>query len=157
MTRLLAIDPGLSTGIVSGFYSDTEPFTVEGIYQPEGGAQGFLEWSKRNSDYDVYREDVVVVEKFVLSSGNEFVADLSGVPSEGIAMAFSHDPVVWQYRSQKSTVPDRVLKENDLWSSGADVGCQDARDANDAMIHALIYLRTIGHKPTLEKIYGGKA
>lgn len=50
MKTLISIDPGKSTGIVIGTYSDTEPFKLTHYFQFEGGAEGFLE--KVTSYYD---------------------------------------------------------------------------------------------------------
>lgn len=46
---LVSIDPGLSSGIAVGTYSDTEPFKLAHAFQIEGGVEGFL---KRVSHYD---------------------------------------------------------------------------------------------------------
>ena len=42
MKTLISIDPGLSTGVICGTYSDTEPFRVTHAFQIEGGVEGFL-------------------------------------------------------------------------------------------------------------------
>lgn len=42
MNTLISIDPGLSTGVICGTYSDTEPFRVTHAFQIEGGVEGFL-------------------------------------------------------------------------------------------------------------------
>lgn len=52
MTYILAIDPGLSSGIVLGEFSPTEPFERVSFWQVEGGLAGFLEWTDRNWGYD---------------------------------------------------------------------------------------------------------
>lgn len=43
MKTLISIDPGLSTGVIVGTYSDTEPFRVTHAFQIEGGVDGFLD------------------------------------------------------------------------------------------------------------------
>ena len=40
MTALVVIDPGLSSGICVGEYSDTEPFRPTHAFQIEGGLMG---------------------------------------------------------------------------------------------------------------------
>lgn len=42
MKTLISLDPGLSTGVICGTYSDTEPFRVTHAFQIEGGVEGFL-------------------------------------------------------------------------------------------------------------------
>lgn len=42
MKTLISIDPGLSTGLIIGTYSDTEPLRVTHAFQIEGGVEGFL-------------------------------------------------------------------------------------------------------------------
>lgn len=44
MTTLVSIDPGLSSGVFVGHYSDTEPLTRLGVFQFIGGVQGLLEF-----------------------------------------------------------------------------------------------------------------
>ena len=41
MKHLISIDPGWSTGLVIGTYSESEPFKVERAYQIEGGVEEF--------------------------------------------------------------------------------------------------------------------
>lgn len=43
MKTLISIDPGMSTGIAVGTYSDTEPFKLTHFFQIEGGVEGFIE------------------------------------------------------------------------------------------------------------------
>ena len=42
MTTLISIDPGISSGICVGTYSDTEPFQLTHVFQIEGGLKGFV-------------------------------------------------------------------------------------------------------------------
>ena len=43
MKTLISIDPGVSTGIAIGTYSDTEPYKLTHYFQITGGVEGFLE------------------------------------------------------------------------------------------------------------------
>lgn len=42
MTTLISIDPGTSSGIAVGTYSDTDPFKLTHVFQIEGGLKGFV-------------------------------------------------------------------------------------------------------------------
>lgn len=73
MTDLVVIDPGCSTGIVTGTYTDDTPFEVTGKYQVTGGLVGLVEFLNNNQiiSYEWVREladltvaQTVVVEKF---------------------------------------------------------------------------------------------
>lgn len=44
MTDLVVIDPGISTGIVTGSYTDDTPFEVTGKYQVTGGLMGLRDF-----------------------------------------------------------------------------------------------------------------
>lgn len=44
MTYLLSIDPGLSSGLVLGEYTDDTPYKRLAYWQVAGGLSGFLEW-----------------------------------------------------------------------------------------------------------------
>lgn len=146
MTTILALDPGAVTGFAIGSFSVRTPlrFIEEGVLTNETD----LHWLLNSTN-----QDITVAEKFVLSSGNQFVADLSGVRLEGLIEALRYD-VVWRLRSTKTQVPDSVLKEHNIWITGKQVGWTDGRDVNDAIIHALGHVAfTMHHKPTLEKYF----
>ncbi len=83
-----------------------------------------------------------------------FVADTEPLLIEGALSALHGGEIVWQLRSDKSLVEDSVLKDNGLWHTGKYVGWKDARDTNDAIIHALAYLKKNKHVPTLKKYWG---
>ena len=42
MKTLISIDPGMSSGIAIGTYSDTEPYKLTHCFQVKGGVEGFL-------------------------------------------------------------------------------------------------------------------
>lgn len=65
MTYILAIDPGLSSGIVLGKFSDTEAFERVAFWQVEGGLAGFLEWADRYWGYDHEDGYYYLVEPYV--------------------------------------------------------------------------------------------
>jgi hypothetical protein len=168
---LLSIDPGKSTGIALGVYGDTVPYIRIGYWQVEGGLEGFCRWYE---EHDAGMVDVVdhvitlfgqdgggskhtvqldkVAEKFTLSSGNQYVADLTPVEIEGALYAYGED-ITWQSRSDKALVKDAVLKKNGMWLTGRMVGCKDARDANDATIHALVHMMRKRHIPTVRHYF----
>ena len=54
MKTLISIDPGMSTGIIVGTYSDTEPFKVTHAFQIEGGVEGFLKEVRVSHGEDWY-------------------------------------------------------------------------------------------------------
>ena len=158
-TAVLSIDPGKQSGVALGIYGDYGYELVK-VWQISDGLQGFIEWWKETGHkVIVYREwaymkpIVVVCEKFVLRS-NQFVADTEPLLIEGALSALHNGDIVWQLRSDKSLVDDSVLKKNGLWHTGKQVGWKDARDTNDAIIHALAYLKKNKHIATLEKYWG---
>jgi len=144
---LISVDPGKSTGIAIGTFSETEPYKLYEIHQIPNGVEGFLYWLKTNPQF-LLNDLVWVSERFVLRSSNKFVADLEPVRIEGAMQALGLD-VVWQLRTDKMFVTDDLLKEHGLWQTGKQFGWKDGRDANDAIIHALAYLRKNKHMPTL--------
>lgn len=94
MTYILAIDPGLSSGIVLGKFSDTEPFERVAFWQVEGGLAGFIRWSLENWTFDsedcyyalmsngLYIPEshlLVVAEKFTPLTNNGFSLTLDSV------------------------------------------------------------------------------
>lgn len=149
MKNIMSIDPGKSTGVAFGTYSDTQPYELVDVFQIPGGIVGFNEWLHNNHFTNLDEDYTVVSEKFVLRSSNAFVADVEPVRIEGLMYAYWGDRVIYQQRSDKTLVDDRILKEHGLWQTGSQHGWADGRDANDAIIHAIAYLKKQHHKPTL--------
>lgn len=159
MTRLMAIDPGKATGMASGHYSDTEPLVFDDIWTIPNGVDGFAEayWSCGDSIYG----DRLVVETFVLRA-NEFLANVEGVEVIGFIKGTQTNGVHWQARGDKADLTggkgepanNAFLKSHGLWQTGKMVGWKDGRDANDAIIHALVHMKKIRHVPTLQKYWG---
>lgn len=210
MTILVSIDPGKSTGIAVGTYSETEPFDLKQVFQIEGGVEGFVKdvrvnhgedwglnlygvlyigrkgvdlYSDREQSlhstggycddgecYDCFEtvrdEATVVVEKFTArGSGNGFsyrTDALEPLRVEGAILAMGIRPI-WrspqhQYiaggkGSEAKKRQAAWLKEHGFYVTGKTVGCKDADDARSATAHALSYLRSIKHKPTLDKYF----
>jgi len=221
---LVSIDPGMSTGVTVGTYSDTDPYTLLNAYQIEGGVEGFLEFvdvrdgetfpdekyytcvsfgkpfTEGGSSYylveEVFQEcewqadtrcdededgskhqcydtfvtspTTVVAEKFTArGSGNAFsyrTNALEPLRIEGALLALGLEPS-WQYpqnmyfmvpsgfKGNKKSLAHKWLKDNGLYVSPKDVGCKDADDVRSSILHALVYMRKIGHKPTLERYF----
>jgi len=148
---LLSLDPGKQTGIALGTYGD-EAYELLNVWQIAGGLNGFIDWWY--SHYPL-NESVLVSEKFVLRN-NAFVADTEPLLIEGALHVLYDNQIVWQLASDKSLVNDSVLRENNLWHTGKQVGWKDARDTNDAIIHGLAYLKKNKHIPTLQKYWANK-
>ena len=115
---------------------------------------------------------VKVCEKFVpLQSDRTFrVDELEPIRIEGALEILLGEEPIWQRSAamvlsqvgvrdtmtarQKAAArkkaSDNVLREAGLWLTGKQVGCKDANDVNAAQKHAIAYLRSIKHKPTVE-------
>lgn len=106
-------------------------------------------------------EVIIVCEKFVpLPAPRSFkLNELEPIRIEGALTSF-HENIVWQRSSAmvltggESTAgrkknSDDVLRDMGLWTTGKDIGMKDANDVNSAQKHAIAYLRSIGHAPTL--------
>lgn len=156
MTTILSIDPGNSSGIALGDYTDHTPYKLRQVWQVPGGVRAFVEWWLTSSYSPLNNEvDIIVAEKFILSSGNDFTAALDAAQIEG-ALAMAWDgPLVYQLRSEKRSVTNQDIERGGYKVTAVQVAQPDANDAMDAIRHALIYLRSIGHVPTLKKVYGG--
>lgn len=161
----MAIDPGGATGIAKGHYSDTEALEFDQIYTIPGGVIGFKEhyWNDYVDPSDLYGDELVV-ETFVNRS-NEFLANLESVEVIGFIKGTAYERQThWQQRTEKASLTgggesgsearnNAFLKGHGLWQTGKMVGWKDGRDANDAIIHALVYMKKIRHIPTLLKYF----
>lgn len=157
---LLSLDPGKQTGIAAGVYGDNQPYMLLEVWQLSDGVTGFINWWNttgkhliRTYEWSFLQPTQIVSEKFILRS-NAFVADTEPLLIEGALQALWSLPVTWQQRSDKSLVTDQTLRDNGLWHTGKQVQWKDARDTNDAIIHALAYLKKNKHIPTLQKYWG---
>lgn len=166
----MAIDPGRATGIAEGHYSDTEPLTFTDIYVTPDGIEGFA---------PIWRDAMVAVDDFIVETfvprANEFIANVDGVEVIGLikgAMYIEEAdsnvmPHEWHFQartekaallgakeSNSETANNAWLKDHGLWQTGKMVGWKDGRDANDAIIHALVHMKKIRHVPTLLHYWG---
>lgn len=158
MTYLLSIDPGGNTGIALGFYDATTPYRLVERWQVHGGLEGFKHWWLHSRPHF----DEIIVEKFILSADNEFDADLTPVYIEGalsVLLDMAGKAAAWQPRTEKSLLTgypkgaqtkaqkQRVrfdfLERFGLFKAGT-----ENDDSNDAITHALVYLKKRMHEPT---------
>lgn len=71
MKTLISIDPGMSTGVVVGAYSDDQPFKLTHAFQFEGGVEGFLAEVHVSDDFIAGRRELVVSNR-VIPPGEQF-------------------------------------------------------------------------------------
>lgn len=170
MTYLLSLDPGMSSGLVLGAYTDTEPFHVVEMAQVTGGLKGFISeiWNMY-----VQRDSLVICEKFTPrpnnGGGGLSLKSVEPLRIEGYLVGnrylpdYSPQEKQWRQPSQqylgggtlaeKKKLARDFLRECGMLSTGKDVGQPDADDVNSATMHALNYLRDKKHMPTLEAYY----
>lgn len=178
MTLLLSVDPGKSTGIALGYYDAITPYLLLERWNVLGGLEGFIDWwdaahykdgplsgGMHEHQYDL------VVEQFRLDSRNEFTADLAPVQIEGAIVAKNGStycrPIVWQPRTDKAVLTgypkDCVTKTQRqrhrfdfLERFGLFAAGSRNDDSNDAVCHALIFLKRAKHAPSLHAFWPQK-
>lgn len=173
MTFLLSVDPGMATGIVLGKFTEDTAYERLERWQIEGGLPGFREWRGRDGyPWTSMSEVVWVVEKFVpLPMARTFkLQELEPIRIEG-AIEMAGIEAVWQRAAsmvlaggdtpaQRKRRSDDRLRALGLWSTptnmGKDYTLKDTNDINSAQKHAISYLRSINHKPTLDFLEGFK-
>lgn len=148
MQRVMAVDPGKSTGIVVGDFYDDREFSIIHVQQFK-----YEHWTA--SAYDIlatrneFAPDIIVCEQFDLRSGNNFLADLTPVKINAV-LEWEIGDIVWQTPAMaKTTMPDHVLKSLDFWPTGTDVSQPDADDARDAGRHLFLWAVTKRHDETM--------
>lgn len=175
----IAIDPGVSTGIVTFTWSDDQPYERTSVMQVTDGAEGLADWlEKHEVRYSLARKrwlfrerpiDAFVMEKFTPhENAGHALTERSVEPlrCEGVVIAAGHSRqhVHWQqpaaqYFSGGTTPAGRkkasreFLKTHLLYLTGSQVGQPDADDAISATLHSIAYMRRIRHLPTLEKFF----
>ena len=164
MTKILSLDPGFSTGFALGFFDAITPYQLLDRGQVLNGADGFADWLLQGNALDV---DVIVCESFRLLGKNKFVADTIPLLLEGILWGMhahpksviAQTPIVWQSAADKATLigypdsadtPDRRqrLRFKFLAKHGLHAPGKRNDDSNDAICHALVYLKRREHMPT---------
>lgn len=149
VVRLLALDPGGSSGWSVWAYDATTPLRHIEHGTIPGGKDGFIDWAlRRRGEFDI-----VVSESFVLD-GRTAQPDITPLRIEtAIDMIFGQwgdgVPVIYQRNFMKNHAPDDLLKRLGLWWSGAGHDRDSAR-------HALAWAKTTKHIPTLKWMYGRK-
>lgn len=142
---VIAQDPGGTTGVaVLRYTENTQPELVY-LHQIEEGRKGFYEFFF-GSWVGEGTSNVSVSEQWETREG-VFGANLEPVHIEGIQYAIWADQTVYQSPKVKPMVGDEFLKANNLWTEGK-------RHQMDALLHAIYYLRSIGHEPTLKALAG---
>lgn len=144
--RVLAIDPGLKSGVCL-FNAETQQIDLSLIIP--GGLTGFRDWilALHVPDYDV-----LVCESFELEEGTHGIDAAS--PLEIIGYLKSLDiPIVWQRRMQRGKdklITPAVLKRAGLYPARGELkeGHQVA-----ALQHALAFLVRQRHLPTIELLH----
>lgn len=66
LKHVLSIDPGKSSGLALGSYSDTQPYTLVKCWQVSGGPEGLHDWLERHR----FDDDVAGGLSFARSLGN---------------------------------------------------------------------------------------
>ena len=161
MTSIMAIDPGMETGIFVGRYGPESPLSAFRHFQAPCGVAGLHAWLSFQSFTIITEPDVVVFERFTPRpmSRQYRREELEPLVIEGYVYARFGDRVVYQ-NPQRMLInggsgaegkrnADRLLRNLGLHMTGADVGRPDANDANAATKHALAYMVSIGHEPTI--------
>ena len=138
-------DPGGTTGVAVLRYTEhTKPELVY-LHQIPDGREGFF-YFFIGSDVGEGTIFTSVSEKWETREGIHS-ANLEPVYIEGVQYAIWVDQTVYQSPSVKKMVGDEFLKVNNLWTEGK-------RHQMDALLHAIYYLRSIGHEPTLKALAG---
>ena len=146
MTSLLAIDPSAEravscTGWAFGEFSETQPFTLLAKGAVEGGFKGFCASELIEL---IKAAGIVVCEHYVVYNKD---GDPTPLLTEGVVRYLRPDTVLQPSSGKNTLVPDEALKRLGLWSTTG-----HHHDEREAVRHALVYLATSRHKPTLRAL-----
>lgn len=178
MSYGLAIDPGKSTGVCLFRWDMHGPMTIEEVWQFSRGAQGLADFAEQHGlrsrlgsmvQFRGQTMSALVVEKFTPRANDGFSLTQDSVESlrgEGVLFGrgIADNQITWQqpaaqYFSGGETLTERkkrsreFLKKNGMYLTGKSVGARDADDAISATLHAVAYMRSAKHLPTLEAMF----
>lgn len=142
---VLGLDPGGTTGVAMLKYTDDTLPQLVYLHQIEDGLGGYVEYFHGS---EISENTHVASEKWV--EHDKKGVDRTPFIIEGAQAAqwwMFADRLTYQTPEMKSLIPDEFLKEQNLWTEGK-------RHQMDGLIHALVWLRNHGHKPTIEALYG---
>lgn len=175
MTFITWFDPGESTGIVMGHFSDFTPYEHRRAYQIPGGVQALMDFIAEDNEAQWWLPtcEIIGCEKFIpreIEGGSHTLESTLPLVLEGLLMARGLMPVYpegnWQPATaqllsggdtpeERKANSDNLLRAAGLWFTGEDVGRPDANDVNSATKHIVHFLtRKLRHRPTIEAIYG---
>lgn len=168
MIRLVSIDPGMSTGLFVGEYSETEPLVKLDSYQIADGLPGLHLFLEDSGILDSkYRTVQVISERFTPRPMRRAYKseELEPLRIEGYLMAKGYMP--YDYKDIRWGRPERMviaggsttaqrkkngddkLREMGLWTLPTEVGRADNFDVIASTKHAVGYLLQIMHQPTM--------
>lgn len=137
--RLLSLDPGGTTGAALVSFDESQ-LELESAWQIPDGLTGFLSWQKT---FDT-RIDLIVCESFTLRPGVHGANIEPTYIIGALTALYQGTELVMQEPKLKPLCDDKRLKEMGLYRKALPHG-------NDAIRHAIIYLRNKKHLPTLRK------
>lgn len=154
----------MMSGIFWGEYDDDTPLTRTGYMQVPGALEGLLNELYPNPGECWLDEfDAVVCEKFTPrpKEAQWKLEELEPIRIEGAIFLASGGRVHWQDpgrmvlasgkdQAARKRSGDDVLRRAGWWLTGRDVNYKDANDVNAAAKHALAYMRSIRHEPTID-------
>ena len=139
MIRLLALDPGRTTGYSIWHYDEHAPLKLIQRGQISNGLEGFVAWFRSQE-----RFDEVVAETFKLD-GRTIKPDTTPLAIEG-ALTVLAPGWVGQPNTMKTSATDTQLKRWGLWWPGH-------QHARDSARHAIAYMKRKRHIPTLRLLF----
>jgi hypothetical protein len=149
MKTLLALDPGKTTGASVWNYDTETPLQLVTHFQIDGGVDGFLDWFYPQGKAQPF--DVVISENFKLD-GRTPNPNLTPLLIEGVLMSYAQTQqklVRFQRNNFKKHISDKLLKELGFYFKGQP-------HATDSARHALAYMKTSKHMPTLKAYFADK-
>lgn len=158
---IVAVDPGMSTGIACMEMDDGGNIRGWVTAQIEGGLNGLLNspWART-----ICEADEVVFEVFTPRpmARNYRSDELEPLRIEGAVRMLRiglDDETIFQRPEARSILRDEPISESvnflkymGLHSTGKSVGQKDANDANAAMLHLVAYLRDTHNREMLTRI-----
>lgn len=136
---ILGVDPGKRTGVALIEVTDETAPVLVGYWEVYGGVSGFREWWKTHPDYDV-----LVAERYITRGG--VVQKDAHHPQQVLGFLDQFDPILQTPAGRQNAVSDAALRALGLYLPG-----KTLRNAREAARHAVWYLKSKHHRPTLKK------
>lgn len=148
--RVIALDPGQTSGYAEFILGEKEPLQLVGQGVIEGGCPAFIDTFRLLGYGD--RIDLFICERFVIDGTHTGVWSPQ-IEGALMAMAAPDQEIVWHLRSDKANLTNPKHSETQRFNWLRERGFTGTSHELDAITHGLVWAKNLRHVPTLKEYW----